>query len=85
MSDRTSTITSLSYEPAIAIRRARTADADAVARLAALDSARAPQGVVLLAEVDGEPKAALSLHDDRVIADPFSRAAELADLLRLAA
>jgi hypothetical protein len=52
-------------------------------RLAALDSAPIPFGPVLLAEVDGEAKAAIVLRDETVIADPFSRTSELVDLLRL--
>lgn len=69
----------------ILIRRATAADAPAVRRLAALDSARVPRGEVLLAEVGGEPLAAISLADDRVVADPFRRTAELAALLRVRA
>ena len=38
---------------------------------------------MLLAEVDGEPVAALDLRDGGVIADPFTRTAELVDLLRM--
>ena len=70
-------------QPTIQIRAAQASDGPVLTRLAALDSAPVPFGPVLLAEVDGEPKAALSLRDDRVIADPFARTAELVDLLRL--
>ncbi len=55
----------------------------ALVRLAALDSAAVPFGQVLIAEVDGQPKAALSLADGGVVADPFSRTAELVGLLRM--
>src|SRR5687767_556728 len=79
---RTSTIAALSYEPAIAIRRAGDRDRRALARLAALDSAHEPRGTVLLAEVDGEPWAALSLDDGHAVADPFRRSASVLDLLR---
>src|SRR5690349_22450666 len=41
-----------------ALRYAGPADADALQRLADLDSKRPPRGVVLLAEVNGEPWAA---------------------------
>ena len=68
--------------PTISIRAATTADGRALARLAALDSAPVPFGSVLMAEVDGEPRAALSLRDGHVIADPFARTAELVALLR---
>ena len=69
--------------PSISIRAATNGDGPALARLAALDSAPVPFGPVLLAEVDGLPKAALSVADDRVIGDPFARTAELVELLRV--
>ena len=48
-----------------------------------LDSAeRVPVRPLMLAEVDGEPRAALSLHDGDVIADPFFPTADLIVLLR---
>ena len=82
MSYQPSTITTLSYEPVIAIRRAQDRDARAIDRLAALDSSVAPRGTVLLAEVDGEPWAALGLDDGHVVADPFRRSAWVVELLR---
>jgi hypothetical protein len=69
--------------PTISIRAATHGDGPALARLAALDSAPVPFGPVLLAEVDGRPRAALSVRDDRVIGDPFTRTAELVELLRV--
>ena len=69
--------------PTISIRAATHGDGPTLARLAALDSAAVPFGPVLLAEVDGRARAALSLADDRGIGDPFARTADLADLLRL--
>jgi hypothetical protein len=69
--------------PTISIRAATTGDGPALARLAALDSAPVPFGPVLLAEVDGRPKAALSVTDGRVIGDPFARTVELVELLRI--
>lgn len=51
-------------------------------RLAALDSATVPPPPLLVAEVDGELRAAVSLHDGRAIADPFTRTAHLLDVLR---
>ena len=48
-----------------------------------LDSADSiPPGRVLLAEVDGELNAAMSLHDGSAIADPFQPTLHLLDLLR---
>jgi hypothetical protein len=66
----------------ITIRYASNADDRAIARLAALDSARAPRGAVLLAEVDGEAHAALAVADDHAVADPFRPTAEIVALLR---
>ncbi len=82
MSRRLLPTTSLSYEPAIAIRRAGEHDRDAVRRLAALDSTREPRGDVLIAEVDGEPWAALSVSDGHAAADPFRPSGPVLDLLR---
>ena len=82
MSHRMPPITSLSYTPAIAIRRAGDRDRRAIERLAALDSAPEPRGTVLLAEVDGEPWAALSLDDGHAVADPFRRSRGVVDLLQ---
>jgi hypothetical protein len=45
----------------VTLRFAFPDDAAAVARLAALDSSRPPAQPVLIAEIDGEPAAALSL------------------------
>jgi hypothetical protein len=66
----------------ITIRPAYADDASAVARLAALDSAPIPTGPMLVAEVDGELYAALSLADGGVIADPFHLTRLHVELLR---
>jgi hypothetical protein len=66
----------------VLVRPATADDADAVARLAALDSAPAPAGELLLAVVDGELRAALRIDDRAAIADPFEPTAELVALLR---
>jgi hypothetical protein len=63
------------------IRYATPDDAVALERLAQLDSSHAPRGVVLLANVDGELWAAVSLDDDHLIADPWRPSGELAFLL----
>ena len=46
------------------------ADAERIGRLAALSASRPPEGVVLLAEVEGEPVAAVGLFDRHTVADP---------------
>ena len=70
-------------QPTILIRGATTGDGPVLSRLAALDTAPVPFGPTLIAEVDGEPRAALSLRDGDVIADPFARTAELVQLLKV--
>ena len=69
----------------VTVRHAGPADWDAIARLAALDSARTPPGPVLVAESDARLLAALPLASGRAIADPFSPTAELVAMLRLRA
>jgi len=65
----------------IIIRRAQPADAAALRRLATLDSARVPDGVLLVAEVEGALRAALSVTTGEHVSDPFSPTSELVELL----
>jgi hypothetical protein len=69
----------------IVIRPALPEDQRALARLAGLDSASVPGAPLLVAEVGGELRAARSLSDGAVIADPFHRTAWLVALLALRA
>ena len=69
----------------ISIRLATDADNGTLLRLAALDSAPAPQGSVLVADVDGEVVAAHSLAKHRSIADPFRSTSDVRELLELRA
>jgi hypothetical protein len=64
------------------IRQADAHDGHAIHRLAAMDSASAPRGDVLVAEVDGELWAALEVDTSAAIADPFRPSGELVELLR---
>jgi hypothetical protein len=67
----------------ITIRPAYADDELAVVRLAALDSADAPPPTPLLvAEVDGQLRVALSLRDGSAIADPFVPTADILALVR---
>jgi hypothetical protein len=66
----------------VTIRHAFPDDALALVRLAALDSAEVPPQPLLVAEMDGELRAALSMRDGTVIADPFHRTAAAVQLLR---
>ena len=65
----------------VTLRYAVPADAEALDRLAQLDSSRAPRGLVLVADVSGELWAALSLDDQHAVADPFRPTGELVALL----
>jgi hypothetical protein len=67
------------------IRLATQADAVALDRLAALDGKPPLEGTVLVRELHGEPVAALSLSDDRTIADPFRPTAHLCATMRVRA
>lgn len=67
------------------IRHATAADARALHLLAELDSQRPLSGPTLVGEIDGNPAAAVSLADGRVIADPFERTTVLTQLLHIRA
>jgi hypothetical protein len=69
-------------EEALTIRYGTDHDARALARLAALDCAAVPPAPLLVAEVGGELRAAVSLRDGSAVADPFRPAASLLSLLR---
>jgi hypothetical protein len=67
----------------VTVRTARPDDVRALTDLAALDSARAPQGPSLVAEANARIVAALPLGSGRAIADPFEPTAEIVALLEL--
>jgi len=69
------------HETSITIRRAGDHDAPALRRLAQLDGARLPDGDVLVAEADGEIRAALRISDSAYVADPFFPSRELVGML----
>ncbi|HYM58222.1 MAG TPA: hypothetical protein VES79_09685 [Solirubrobacteraceae bacterium] len=73
------------HRSTIVMRPARGSDAPALARLAELDSKRAPRGDILVAEVDGVIAAALQLDGHVGIASPFRPSADLLALLELRA
>jgi hypothetical protein len=66
---------------AITIRTAVAEDDQALKRLAQLDGARLPHGQILLAEVDGELRAAMRISDRAYISDPFYPSRDLVALL----
>jgi hypothetical protein len=69
----------------LVIRLATAADQPALERLAELDSRPTPVGTTLIAELRGNPVAAVSLGDGEQIADPFVPTSGITELLRLRA
>jgi hypothetical protein len=70
---------------ALTVRPATEADAIALRTLATLDEDAPLTGRALLVEQDGRPVAALSLEENRAVADPFVASAGAVALLRLRA
>ena len=73
---------SVSAVAGVVVREANERDAAAVEHLAQLDSARVPAAPLLIAEVDGELRAAISMPEGAVIANPFARTEDLVAMLR---
>jgi hypothetical protein len=71
--------------PAIELRLAHVAEAHVLTRLAELDDAPELAGPVLLALIDGQAQAGVSLQDGRIVANPFLRTQEAVALLRVRA
>ena len=69
----------------ITIRAARAEDMDAVARVAGRDTEELPAGPLLVAKVSDDVRAAISLKDGTIVADPFHRTAELVEMLKIRA
>jgi hypothetical protein len=67
---------------AVTIRLADDRDRVALGRLAERDTRPLPNAPLLVAERDGQIAAALSLATGETVADPFTRTAELVELLR---
>ena len=65
----------------LTIRQAFPHEADALTTLAELDSSRPLRQPALVAEVGGEIWAAVSLHDHRLIADPFRPSGHVTPIL----
>ncbi len=68
-------------ERAVTLRQYSAEDHGPLARLAALDSSKPPPQPVVVAEVGGELRAALSLSDGSLVADPFHLTQGVAELL----
>ncbi|HLM49658.1 MAG TPA: hypothetical protein VK279_03855 [Solirubrobacteraceae bacterium] len=69
----------------VTVRSAYPDDRAAIARLATLDSRPPPEGEVLVADVEGELWAALSVDSGERAADPFRPTGEVVRLLDLRA
>ena len=74
-----------SNQQIVVLRPAEPNDTYDVSRLAQLDDAPAPVSPVMLAFVDGEAVAALSLNDGHAVANPFVPTQKAVALLRLRA
>ena len=79
------TATAALIPSSVVMRAARGSDGPALARLAALDSKRAPRGEVLVAKVEGTIEAAIQVDDGAVFANPFAPTSGLIALLELRA
>jgi len=73
----------LGAETVITLRLAVLEGDAAVEQLAQLSGQERPAGPSLVAEVDGEPRAALALEGGPLLADPFHASEELGSLLTL--
>jgi hypothetical protein len=69
----------------ITIRAARAEDVREIARVAGRDTHELPEGALLVAKVGSDVRAAISLEDGTIIADPFHRTAELVAMLKIRA
>ncbi len=68
--------------PAAAVRFAYPDEAGTLRRLAQLDDASELKGEILVATIDADLVAALSLDDGRVLANPFVLTSDAVELLR---
>jgi hypothetical protein len=73
------------HDGAVTLSRGRASECELVQWLAELDEAPTPRGEVLIAFVDGQAVAALSLQDGRTVANPFVPTADAVELLTLRA
>jgi hypothetical protein len=67
----------------VTIRLTSPADTDELRRVAGRDSKPLPPGEKLIAIVEGEIRAAISLHSGAVVADPFHRTEGVVRMLLL--
>jgi hypothetical protein len=82
---RRSTAAVSSARPAAAVRFGHPDEAGTLRRLAQLDDAPELAGEILVATIDADVVAALSLDDGRVVANPFVLTSDAVELLRRSA
>src|ERR1700756_18990 len=82
---RRSTAAMSSAGPAAAVRFAHPDEAGILRRLAQLDDAKELAGEILVATIDADVVAALSLDDGRVVANPFVLTSDAVEVLRRSA
>jgi hypothetical protein len=82
---RTAKFEAASTPKAVALRLAEADDARVLKILAELDEEPGLNGEALLALVDGEVVAAMSLDDARVVSNPFVATSDVVSLLKLRA
>jgi hypothetical protein len=70
-------------DPHLTVRLAASEDEPALRWLADVDSARRLTGHVLIAELEDQPRAAISLATGTVVANPFKPSADIVHVLRL--
>jgi hypothetical protein len=72
-------------DPEVTIRVALSDDADgeSIRRLASLHGSPPPQGLVAIADVGGEPVAAVGFADGRAVADPDRSSPSIVALLQM--
>jgi hypothetical protein len=64
------------------VRFVHPSEAETLRRLVQLDDAPELEGEILVAMIDADTVAALSLDDGRVVANPFVRTSDAVELLR---
>jgi hypothetical protein len=67
--------------PEVTIREATAADEESLRVLAERDSSKIPARPLVIGEVDGEIRAAMSVANGATIADPFRRTADVLALV----
>ncbi len=67
----------------VTVREATADDGGALRRLAELDSSHVPADPMVVAEVGGEMRAAVSMSDGGVIADPFHPTKEVVEMMKI--